>query len=576
LLFENSPGALKELDKYHRRYLPIISQVPLPYEKGIFVLPEDEGYAKKLLLELLHLQQCEAQRNPLTGLPGNEAIKEEIKNRILQDDEAWLVYADLNNFKTYNDHYGVSRGDNLIANLGSIIQECVPGNFIGHIGGDDFIFLIDKGSTTTLDTICRLFDQSLVYYYSEADLARGEITGTDRFDRVRELGLAHVAMAVMTKRYKDSGELTYAAALLKGIVKERSKNEGRSLWLWDRDYDILHRDSLIKILKSSDRLTKRTAIEVLGEIADEINIDLFISLLGDRDFLIRKSAVYALGRIGKDEFMPYLLSALNDVSAHVRMRAAEALANFHSPEVYGALIKALHDKNRYVKEAAIQSLGRLRVKAVLPELLLVKEAKLIPIVLFALGEIGDARALPFIKGVIEERGFSRYAIDALARLGGEGSLTILLDLLTRQRKTNNNAILRAIYHLSKIPQLKSVIKEKKELLHQALLSESPYYPIMILYELGDDESDQKIKGFLRDKNAYLRYAAVLYLGNNPKNLNILYEILNRESSALVRRAVITSISKMGKVGLPLLRKALKDKDDRIRKASARAILKMLF
>jgi len=89
--------------------------------------------------------------NPLTKLPGNLAIEEEIKNRILAKRTFAICYVDLDNFKGYNDVYGYAAGDEVIQLVARILKNLVIHSgdedaFIGHVGGDDFMIIADPGS----------------------------------------------------------------------------------------------------------------------------------------------------------------------------------------------------------------------------------------------------------------------------------------------------------------------------------------------------------------------------------------------------------------------------------------------
>src|SRR6266487_1809483 len=84
--------------------------------------------------------------SPLTGLPGNIRIQEEIRRLVSEDQPFALLYADLDHFKAYNDHYGFVRGDRAIQVVARLSVEVAnelvgPAGFVGHVGGDDFILI---------------------------------------------------------------------------------------------------------------------------------------------------------------------------------------------------------------------------------------------------------------------------------------------------------------------------------------------------------------------------------------------------------------------------------------------------
>lgn len=117
--------------------------------------------------------------NPLTHLPCNTAIIKEIEKRISSKISLAVLYIDLNNFKSFNDYYGFIRGDALIKNTARIIVNASRdlGNsddFIGHIGGDDFIAITtpDKVDNISKRAI-EVFDKTVPDLYNEKDRKKG-------------------------------------------------------------------------------------------------------------------------------------------------------------------------------------------------------------------------------------------------------------------------------------------------------------------------------------------------------------------------------------------------------------------
>src|SRR5436309_13727798 len=85
--------------------------------------------------------------NPSTRLPGTTEIEREIRRRMENGELFAVCYADLDHFKEYNDRYSYNDGDRVIYILSRILHDVVKGmlvnrGFVGHIGGDDFIFVI--------------------------------------------------------------------------------------------------------------------------------------------------------------------------------------------------------------------------------------------------------------------------------------------------------------------------------------------------------------------------------------------------------------------------------------------------
>jgi len=134
-----------------------------------FIITEHGRYigvasGQDLLRELTQMQ-LEAARyaNPLTLLPGNVPINEHIE-RLLQANSSFVAcYCDLDHFKPFNDTYSYRKGDEMIQLTGRILNwACDPKlDFIGHIGGDDFILLMQSRDwRTRCEQALRSFEQA--------------------------------------------------------------------------------------------------------------------------------------------------------------------------------------------------------------------------------------------------------------------------------------------------------------------------------------------------------------------------------------------------------------------------------
>lgn len=101
------------------------------------------GHTKDLLAKITEQKIAMARHaNPLTGLPGNIPIQEELQRLGVQKKPFYLAYFDLSHFKPYNDIYGFCRGDEVIMEVSRLLlRQQTSSNFIGHIGGDDFVII---------------------------------------------------------------------------------------------------------------------------------------------------------------------------------------------------------------------------------------------------------------------------------------------------------------------------------------------------------------------------------------------------------------------------------------------------
>lgn len=167
--------------------------------------------------------------NPLTGLPGNLLIEKEILSRVLENTHYCITYYDIDNFKAYNDAYGFQNGDMMILLVADILKECaLKGEFIGHIGGDDFIVICDynEGEEYCKAVINR-FTLEVTTLYREEDLENGYIVSKNRHGRTENFSIASLSIAGIsnkTKHYQNVEEFSKDIALLKKKCKRHPGN----------------------------------------------------------------------------------------------------------------------------------------------------------------------------------------------------------------------------------------------------------------------------------------------------------------------------------------------------------------
>jgi PleD family two-component response regulator len=193
----------------------------------------------KNVLQWSHLQR---QANPLTGLPGNLSIEKEVDRRLSGNGRFVFMYADIDNFKAFNDYYGYRRGDDAIKLTAETIVESVKSNgngddFVGHIGGDDFVIISTPAKADAIaSNIVKTFDARVVSLFAPEDLERGYVEVVNRkgtVDRFPLLTLT-IAMVVSGKgRVEHIAQISDIASELKRygkslegsvVVKERRKN----------------------------------------------------------------------------------------------------------------------------------------------------------------------------------------------------------------------------------------------------------------------------------------------------------------------------------------------------------------
>lgn len=177
--------------------------------------------------------------NPLTLLPGNVTIHQEIQNRIEINKKFAVLYFDLNNFKAFNDRYGFVRGDKAIKLTANILTSCLRNwggkdHFLGHVGGDDFVAIASTHDVDPLcETLIRQFDELIPRIYDDEDREKGKIPAVDRKGHTIEVPLMGLAIAVVTNRQKafqHPGEI----ALIAGDLKKWLKAKNKSAFVVDR------------------------------------------------------------------------------------------------------------------------------------------------------------------------------------------------------------------------------------------------------------------------------------------------------------------------------------------------------
>ncbi len=167
--------------------------------------------------------------SPLTGLPGNVLIEQEVDYRLRNGRPSALLWVDLDNFKSFNDAYGFARGDRVIRMLGELIRELKrergsAEDFVGHIGGDDFVIVTCPAAAIDLSKqLIARFDAAVKQLYDPADLERGYLMGVDRFKTPRRFPLVSLSIGIVDTSRRDFqsyDEVSSVAAEVKGFAKK--------------------------------------------------------------------------------------------------------------------------------------------------------------------------------------------------------------------------------------------------------------------------------------------------------------------------------------------------------------------
>lgn len=177
--------------------------------------------------------------HPSTRLPGAREIEAELSRRVRSGKFFAACYADLDHFKEFNDRYGYHNGDRVIRLLARILHDVVKGlcgedGFVGHIGGDDFLYTVPLAATTRVcDEIIRAFDELIPLQYSEQDRDVGYFFGKDRRGQLHQVPLMTLSVGVVTNQRRH---FTCAVEVseLATEMKSYAKTLPGSLWTVDR------------------------------------------------------------------------------------------------------------------------------------------------------------------------------------------------------------------------------------------------------------------------------------------------------------------------------------------------------
>jgi GGDEF domain-containing protein len=180
--------------------------------------------------------------HPTTRLPGTNHIARDMAARLEAGEQFAVCYADLDHFKEFNDRYGYAFGDGVIRILSRILRDIVrgraPGGFVGHIGGDDFIFNVSlEYLEATCDEIIQLFDELIPYQYTEEDRRAGYFLGKDRRGHIHRIPLMTLSIGIVTNQFQ-SFEHTGQISELAAEMKTYAKTLPGSLYVVDRRHQL--------------------------------------------------------------------------------------------------------------------------------------------------------------------------------------------------------------------------------------------------------------------------------------------------------------------------------------------------
>jgi diguanylate cyclase (GGDEF)-like protein len=188
------------------------------------IKPIDEESIYYTIKNITTLMYINRRVSPLTGLPGNVQIQAEMKKRLMNKEDFAVIYIDLDNFKAYNDVYGFNAGDEVIKFTSNVLVQNIHNiegndNFIGHIGGDDFVAIVGKTDYEKVSqNIILQFDSEITSFYIAEDVERGYVEVANRKGVIEQFPLISISVAVVEvydNRFKTTLEIGEVAAQVK-------------------------------------------------------------------------------------------------------------------------------------------------------------------------------------------------------------------------------------------------------------------------------------------------------------------------------------------------------------------------
>jgi len=180
--------------------------------------------------------------NPSTRLPGTTEIEREIRRRMENGELFAVCYADLDHFKEFNDRYSYNDGDRVIYILSRILHDVVKGllsgrGFVGHIGGDDFIFIIPFDDIPEVcGEVLEVFDTLIPYQYNEQDRRAGYYFGKDRRGQLHRVPLMTLSIGIVTNQHRRFAHPAQVSELATEM-KSYAKTQPGSVFVVDRRHD---------------------------------------------------------------------------------------------------------------------------------------------------------------------------------------------------------------------------------------------------------------------------------------------------------------------------------------------------
>ncbi len=168
--------------------------------------------------------------NPTTGLPSGRLIEDQLRQLMRRDD--WgILYVGVRGFNTFNDEYGFVAGEEVLRFAAMVLGKAVdsagtPNDFIGHIGGDDFIVIASRDSIEPIAAdLQERFNAEVGTHYDWQVRQQGYMIVQDDEGNEKKVDLMSLAIGKVTVEdgpFYDIREITEAAASARRTAVEKS------------------------------------------------------------------------------------------------------------------------------------------------------------------------------------------------------------------------------------------------------------------------------------------------------------------------------------------------------------------
>jgi diguanylate cyclase (GGDEF)-like protein len=237
-----------------------MEEIATAFERGAdeFLSGTQTGREQELRLRMvLERAARDVAVNPTTMLPGTKIIQHDIQRRIAGGEMFAVCYADIDSFKEFNDKHSYHRGDRVIWIVSAILRDIVRRlsrkGFVGHVGGDDFIFTLPVEDLEAVSrAIIETFDTLMPLQYTREDRERGHYLAEDRQGSIRETPLMSISIGCVTNVHR---RFTHPARVseLANEMKSYAKTFPGSLYVVDRRRDARPENSVTVGAKVRER-----------------------------------------------------------------------------------------------------------------------------------------------------------------------------------------------------------------------------------------------------------------------------------------------------------------------------------